>query len=403
MNRFTSLESFRALLCWWVVMSHTLTYTGFNKREMEALSAQYTAEFGNIISHLYDLALIILSYLKYGKIPVYVFIIISGFVIAHLLKHKKESYPVYLMRRFLRLWPALFAVLIVALVFREIGSPFRGKHSDDSFWLYFFSELTMLQGLIPNEVLDNGAGGITGVGWSVSLEWQFYIIAPFLIGAILNKGWRIYAVLAALLLFAFFGALNDRAFVVGDSTYSWNHPGALPQMIGFFFLGIISHFALDAVRQRKAVSSALIIAAALMLFNFEGPEGQFLPIMIWAILYTTIITSGTTVHKVMEAKPLRWLGDISYSTYISHIFVLSFVEGKIVRANGLGEADTFEKLAYLMLISWPIILIVSWLSYKFVEKPGIALGRHLATKYSAAQSLKSAENNKTPVSESVAP
>lgn len=361
-------------------MSHTLTYTGFNKKETGNLSKEYVPNFGDIPGHLYDLFLICINYLKHGKTPVYVFIIISGFVITHLLRNKKESYPVYITRRFFRLWPALMFTLIIALLFREIGEPFRGKHSDPSFWTYFFAEASMLHGLIPNQVLQNGAAGITGVGWSISLEWQFYIIAPFLLTALTVKGWRIYVVITALIIFAFLGILNDRTLIWGADKFTWNHPGALPHMIGFFFLGIVSHYALGAAKEFKNSSSALIITVMLMAYNFQGPEGALLPIMIWALMYMTIISSGSVINKITTWRPLRWLGDISYSTYICHIFVIAFVEAKIVRKYGFGEPDTFEKLGYLILFSWPLIIVISMISFYFVEKPGIAFGKNIAKR-----------------------
>ncbi|MDG1825107.1 MAG: acyltransferase family protein [Henriciella sp.] len=106
MQRFTILEGWRALLAWWVVLSHTLALSGFSRGDIvqNVKNSEVTGfDIGGWFMHLwYEIILLARS----GKIPVYVFVMMSGFVIVHLLLMKKEPYNIYIMRRFLRLWPA---------------------------------------------------------------------------------------------------------------------------------------------------------------------------------------------------------------------------------------------------------------------------------------------------------
>ena len=379
MQRFTILEGWRALLAWWVVLSHTLALSGFDRgmivrqvRESEVTGFDIAGWF----THLwYEIILLARS----GKIPVYVFVMMSGFVIVHLLLMKKEPYGIYIMRRFLRLWPALMFVLVLYAVFYVIGMPVR---SPDNFWGHFALEATMMHGLVPNEIFADAAHALSGPGWSISLEWQFYLVAPFILAALTKGGWRGMVFVAGLFIALFFGALNTKGLNFLGGSYSWNHPAALPHLLGFFGLGMASYYLFRKVGESniKAHFPLIGILAALFLtVGFSGPEGRTPPMLIWVFVFATLITSGSWLHKIIDSKPLHWLGDMSYSAYITHMFVLTAMHRFVIRH--MTDNSTLEKFLLTVSISWPIIIVVSMISYYLIEKPAINLGRKLAKKW----------------------
>ena len=138
-----------------------------------------------------------------GGYAVGAFIIVRGFVIFYLLDAERESYGRFIWRRFLRLYPAYFVCLLTAAlllnttatVFANAPWPHplnasRIKIAQDS--LAFLprqmaAHLVMAQSLVPDWILPSSNYGVLGQAWSLSLEWQFYLIAPFLLSA-LAKG-----------------------------------------------------------------------------------------------------------------------------------------------------------------------------------------------------------------------
>jgi peptidoglycan/LPS O-acetylase OafA/YrhL len=174
-HRFNSIEGLRGWLACLVMINH--------------------------IGYVSNLPPSILEYLTSigGANAVRVFMIISGFVIFHLLIEKQEPYPAYLIRRFMRLFP-LFAIsciggYIVSLVTVPAGvigadTPFYAETRDIAVatgqWLgaHIFGHATMLHGIVSHNVLPWSEYAFNVPGWSISLEWQFYLVAPVMLLAL---------------------------------------------------------------------------------------------------------------------------------------------------------------------------------------------------------------------------
>ncbi|HUN97489.1 MAG TPA: acyltransferase family protein, partial [Bradyrhizobium sp.] len=88
MKKFYSIEGLRGWLAWIVVLSHLV-------------------QTSDVYAHGLGPAA-----LRAGQMAVLVFIIISGFVITHLVTERPEPYGSYLIRRFMRIFP-LFAVTCI--------------------------------------------------------------------------------------------------------------------------------------------------------------------------------------------------------------------------------------------------------------------------------------------------
>ena len=93
MKKFQAVEGLRGILAWAVVFSHLVYFANI-----------YGHGFGSLIAHL-------------GRPAVLVFVIISGFVITHVIVERPEPYLGYLTRRFMRIFP-LFADHLGGWLFR---------------------------------------------------------------------------------------------------------------------------------------------------------------------------------------------------------------------------------------------------------------------------------------------
>ncbi|MGO4175987.1 acyltransferase family protein, partial [Bosea sp. TAF32] len=171
---FVAIEGLRGILAWSVVFSHLAYISAFN---------------GNGVSSLLRAV---------GLPSVLVFIIISEFVITHVVLEKQEGYAPYIIRRFARIFP-LFAVtcffgfftselLASALSAPGFGDPEFARvvnevASSDRAHLpmHVFSHLFMMHGAISNNILSYSEYAFNMPAWSISLEWQFYLVAPLIL------------------------------------------------------------------------------------------------------------------------------------------------------------------------------------------------------------------------------
>src|SRR5262249_17985587 len=173
-----------------------------------------------------------------GGWSVRVFVIVSGFVISHLLIEKSEPYGAYILRRLTRLLPGfIVATALGALtVTWAADAAAHVNIPGDAFvaqvigWrhLWFANaaanvvlHLTMLHGLVAPE--HQYAYAFLPPGWSVSLEWQYYLVAPLLLKAVLRR--PTWTLAGAMLLAIAWGAIGQR----------YASPSALPAL-GFYFV-----------------------------------------------------------------------------------------------------------------------------------------------------------------------
>ena len=106
-----------------------------------------------------------------GDIGVDIFFVISGFLISYILLKEKAKYgdidfKHFLRNRFLRIWPALFAyVFFVAILLLISGTPV----------------VAILRYISPLLFINNFTGKPLTHIWSVAVEFQFYLISPWII------------------------------------------------------------------------------------------------------------------------------------------------------------------------------------------------------------------------------
>jgi len=130
------------------------------------------------------------------------FIILSGFVIAQLLLTKNEPYGLYIFRRFMRLFPAFIVCLAIALLVRPFtfgtapSELLREASEYRYFWWHLGAHASLIHGLVPIAWLPQSQLAFLPPGWSISLEFQLYLLAPLVLWWLGRFGLRGFVVLA---------------------------------------------------------------------------------------------------------------------------------------------------------------------------------------------------------------
>jgi peptidoglycan/LPS O-acetylase OafA/YrhL len=370
MRRFKGLEGARCWLAWAVVFSHIILFSG--------LADHYTK----------------LRYLGHiGEVAVFVFIILSGFVITHLLVESEESYFIFIFRRFIRLYPTYIICLALGifatlLIYRVLPSEPWGadlpaterllKNIESSHGLaliaHVFAHVTLLHGAIPSSILYESQYYFLGTAWSLSLEWQFYLVAPLIIAAIQKEKWRIplATIVVALSLLYQMGVFG--AFFL---------PSFLPGALYLFAIGTLSRLYINKLAGVRPPSLALFI----LLFGACLPlQGGNLHIAIWLFLLCFACTSieqkfFSWANIALNSSAANWMGHRSYPIYLVHIPIIYLV---IFCSSSF--ALTYTQMVCAVVVGVPILTMMSAdVLHRMVERPCMNFASQLVQRQSAAE------------------
>lgn len=113
----------------------------------------------------------------------------------------------------------------------------------------------------------------------------------------------------------------------------------------------------------------------------ENLDYIVLPIFTFLTIAIAAEPEGVGISKILNLTPMRWLGRVSYSIYMAHLMVLMFISCCFDfsqkhfspdHRNGLGLAFVFLAVA--------VVLIISQLTYQWIERPYQNEFRELAAK-----------------------
>jgi peptidoglycan/LPS O-acetylase OafA/YrhL len=231
----------------------------------------------------------------------------------------------------------------------------------------------MLHGLVPNEILAWAPMTFLPAAWSISLEWQYYLVAPVLLVAFRRWVW-----LSPLLLVSLVAVLAFRNELLGSYAIS----ASLMGNIHFFLLGIASRLAYPRL---AALTFSPAAASAAILFVDIIDSELSVALVIWGIFYSYSLwhrgapVTGALFRLLTQSRPVQLLGEASYSLYLFHtplLVVFGFLALDMIPI-------THESMLAVEIAAAVLALPLSVLIYFIVERPGIRLGQWLAAKIPA--------------------
>lgn len=371
--RITEFDGLRGLLAWWVVASHLLHNSGFGPGSEQNL---------------------LLRLMRNGRYPVDVFIILSGFVIFFVLEHRQETYKAFILRRFFRLYPVYIVCFLASLLIANIainnmeslpwaseltGYIARAKQEQQYYWQHILAHSLMLHGLLPNELLPNSTNAFLSPAWSISLEWQFYLVAPLIFISLKRIPISLLVISGAVIL------LHKYAYLAGE----YPNPAFLPLKAELFWLGGVSFYILKLVSKQGSTlvrnrwlygSSILVVLTVLVAEDPRSAIGLLLWVSVfgavWTNYYRTSNAASLLVTRILNNRYLQEMGKVSYSTYLAHVPVIYICQWAILSL--FPDMMKKEMLMLLSLSAVPIIFLVSSVSFRMIERPLIRLGARLA-------------------------
>jgi peptidoglycan/LPS O-acetylase OafA/YrhL len=305
---------------------------------------------------------------KGGGIGVEMFFVISGFLITKKLldEYDKTGYislKYFWIKRLCRLVPALYILLILVL-----------------FYVFLFVNSSLSQ-LYKQEIIDSSLfisnlswfwssdsyEKILGQTWSLSVEQQFYFIWPIFLIYILNyfKS-KIYLILIFLfvLMLHIFKLCNITSAIVESLVHESLYIGCLLALL--IRNNLITGFQFQFL---SWFSFIVLIVLGLFKLDFCGlffERGFVLPfinlLMSFLILHC-VFNSNSSLNKVLNIYPLRFIGKISYGLYLWHLPIFRIFKLHL---------DLPPAISFILKFVFTFILAI--LSYFFIEKKMIRLG-----------------------------
>lgn len=308
-----------------------------------------------------------------GFIGVDVFFVISGFLITFLitseLHENRFSILNFYERRARRLFPALFAMLLVTLVasmiimvpsdLEDFGkSMLSTTLFAGNIWFYlqegYFNEAAELQPLLHT--------------WSLGVEEQYYLIFPLILIALnLILGYKRLFFCVSMLALGSFVASIAMLPSKPEATFFLPHLRAWELLVGSLlglatWRGWVSSFlkSLPIVHLLSLLGLTAIIWPMLR-YDPETPFPALAalpPVLGATILIATGSNRQSIVARLLSVRPMVFIGKLSYSLYLWHWPVISlafYMNGKLSPLQGAG----------CLLIS----MVLSYVSLRFVEQP----------------------------------
>jgi peptidoglycan/LPS O-acetylase OafA/YrhL len=317
------------------------------------------------------------------------FFVLSGFLITTILLRARGGVEVggdrwheakrFYVRRFLRIFPLYYFVVLVCLVIdlepaREIVG-----------WLatYTLNFKIAWQGYYEASFAHF---------WTLAVEEQFYLAWPWVI-LFAPRRW-LPAITAALVavgpLYRWQATMGDGS---GLATYVMTPAYADTLGMGAL-LAVLSHDAgWRRLVEKHLTATVLPFSAATFLTlyylearGWDGGAGLFFGDLALSGVFCWLIAGaargfGGPAGQLLEARPFRYLGRISYGIYVYHPFVPALCLWMFARAGWSYQVHPVRDFVLFTAVT----LLVSAVSWRVLEKPLNDLGHREATSTRAAR------------------
>ncbi len=317
-----------------------------------------------------------------GGTGVDLFFVLSGMLIYRAALKPGMKYGKFLLRRVERIFPTFVAVLalyIVVLQFTHTGAHYNavGFRAQS---LYILKNLLLLPGIINLPAIISAA-------WSLSYEFAFYLAIPILVLLLRARAWSRRS-----------RALFWTAMIPAYLLLVHSYPGWFPSFENFdgsyvrftlFLAGMVVEEILTSNQPERfltrRVEWLLLVPAGLAFSALILTESKTVGLPIHgssqhaavraALLVTTYtclalltLRSGSLLSRFFCSTPLRWTGNISYSLYLIHGFVLNAV-ALVVAHLSWAKANPRLAAPILILLAGAATFATTTILFLAIEKP----------------------------------
>jgi len=320
----------------------------------------HTGYWGAPASNLYN---------QFGQTSVSLFFMITSFLfISKLLNSDKKDFNWrnFFISRIFRLVPMyLFSIWLIFISVMFISQWKLNVELAE----FFLSICHWLLFTVYNTPNINNSGFTSyinaGVVQTLPYEWLFYFSLPLISLFILkNKPKFVYLFLSIIFILTFY-----------------KFHGFFEYFIYPFIGGAIAPLLLKFTsfhKKIKDIFASIIILTCLCLIGQFSEANNIICTILLTIVFT-FIAMGATFFGLLKNSTFKFLGEISYSTYLLHGIALFAV---FYFGFGFEKIRLLTPFEYYMLVFsiTPIVVVVSFLGFKYIEKPYMDKAKRIMQK-----------------------
>lgn len=342
-----SLTGLRGVAAIYVVLYHITFLDYFNKNRI----------MSNFICH--------------GYMAVGLFFILSGFVMA--MTHgtdfssgfDKRKYGIFLLRRLGRIYPLYFTATTICAI---IGF-WHLTYQTPQTWSHLFTNYALVQTWGFSESIDPP-------GWSISTEFFAYLLFPSLVTIfIAREAWLAISGTTIAIVFLVFVASRSGA----DFNETGIRPGPLAVWVGttvYPLLTCIATFSIGLTVWRAWQTPFInriasnrwvgLLISAISLILLSSLISDVLTTVAIALLILTLATEKSFPAQLLASRPIRFLGNISYSIYLVHWPVMDALQEPLREIVDRGRTGLLAPSTIIITI---LVFLTATLTFRIIERP----------------------------------
>ena len=303
--------------------------------------------YTSIYDRNYDHPGTLIPNVNLGYYGVHLFFLVSGFVIYMTLQRTTGAQH-FIISRITRLYPVYWVAVLITVAVAFLSAPITARSVGES-----IANLTMLQEYAGIRHLD-------GVYWTLSVELAFYawMFAFWRIG-LLSRPLRMFLVWIvangvilglAVALGSILGTALPRAVYIGLITGHGN----------LFFAGI----GFYCWRQQRSTANIVLILLTLVLELAFDPGAILVTLTLYG-LFALVVTNRL---RIIAARPLLYLGAISYPLYLIHQHIGYIVIRQLYAAQ-------IDNPLLILGIPIAVVLLLAAAIHHGIETPALRILR----------------------------
>ncbi len=314
---------------------------------------------------------------KFGIYAVSIFYILSGLSLTIVYQDKIKSrsdIASFIVKRMFRIFPLFWLVVTLFLILKALSSAIGIAVFDVTFYKIFLNYSLLFGFVEPAAYLSTGA-------WSIGNEMVFYAIFPLIFFLANRSTWLLpLSIVLSFIIGGYF------AFVEINEMMSLREQWAIYvnpfNQIFLFMAGVaIGKWGKYLLENISNLLGYCILIAVFILFWLYPADGDKVQIVtgiqrvvlsLSSIIFVLFVFVLNPIIKSTPNKVLAFFGQSSYSIYLLHPLVsitIVFICSKL----GIDKP-----MAYLL--SFLVTLVVSWLTFKYIEKPMMIIGKTVSNK-----------------------
>lgn len=320
---------------------------GFYEKRFDSIQVlRGIAAFSVILHHI--------AFIGKGAFGVDIFFCISGFIMMYITEINSEH---FFMKRIIRLVPLYYAITAITFAGTVIMPGLFEKTTAD------------LSGLIKSLLFipfdSYGAvQPIVRVGWTLNYEMFFYLIVY--ISLLISKKYRSLIASGIIILLVVVGKAVDFYYAAFNF---WTDSIMIEFIFGIISYEILRHTVSYYEKIKTPARVVLAVLAAFLYISlwtvdynavFAGSDRCVAYGIIGMVIFNLVFVSG---YGLRMPKFFVWAGDISYSVYLLHYFIIRFYNRFLCPDQKADAAAVLGAVAAIV-----VVFVIGNFSYRLFEK-----------------------------------